>query len=389
MTSQLLSGLTGLGHTVEAIAPITEDVLRAGDPLGGRGDDIEVSRFVVPYLDNTSETPPSNDYRRCERQQIEELVTRSIERHKPDVLVIGRESFAEHVVDLACLHFIPSVLLVHGSTTFGILNGSYPAKLAERLLQRFREVDVVVTSAQHMQSTLAQLDVRNVEVIPNPVDLDRFHPDAASPGLRRALSVREDDLVVAHASNLKALKRPLDIVRAAEIALAEDNGLVFVILGDGPCRVELEEECAARHLRRRFRFAGWVAHERMPAAIASADIVVMPSAGEAQALVYLETQASGRALLASDIPAAREVIEHGRSGLLFDTGDIPGLAAAVLTAARDPELRTKLGRQARQRVWRHSLPRVAAAYAELLESVISRRPGDVTTQPAYALRRDS
>jgi glycosyltransferase involved in cell wall biosynthesis len=55
----------------------------------------------------------------------------------------------------------------------------------------------------------------------------------------------------------------------------------------------------------------------MPDYINLADIVVMPSAAETQALVYLETQACARLLLASDIPGAREVIVDGETGLLF------------------------------------------------------------------------
>ena len=107
----------------------------------------------------------------------------------------------------------------------------------------------------------------------------------------------------------------------------------------------------------------------MPELINASDIVVMPSAGEAQALVYLETAACGRTLIASDIAAARELIEHGENGLLFPTGDAAALADTILLAAGDPGLRARLGREARRRVEPHSLDRVVGAYAELLESL--------------------
>ena len=111
----------------------------------------------------------------------------------------------------------------------------------------------------------------------------------------------------------------------------------------------------------------------MPALLSCADIVVMPSAGEAQARVYLETQASGRTLLASDIAAAREVVEDGRTGLLFRTGDANHLAERLLEAARDPRLRERIGQQARERVAGHSLPRVAARYSELFRGLTDAR----------------
>jgi glycosyltransferase involved in cell wall biosynthesis len=107
----------------------------------------------------------------------------------------------------------------------------------------------------------------------------------------------------------------------------------------------------------------------MPEVLAAADMVVMPSSGEAQARVYLETQASERVLIASDIPAAREVISDGETGLLFRTGDATQLAARILSVARDPELRLRIGRQARERVAAHSLPAVVAAYSQVLGSL--------------------
>jgi glycosyltransferase involved in cell wall biosynthesis len=370
---QLLEGFAGLGHRIVAIAPITEDALR-DDPLATRDRGIHVARFVLPYLDISPDTPPSGDYRRLERNGIEQLVADAVARVGPELLFIGRESFAEHATDLARRYSLPSVLRLAGATTMGILNGSYPSALAARLLERFREVDVAVTSARHMQRTLARFGLPAVEVIPNPVDLERFRPTTGGSALRQELEIGDDAVVVAHLSNLKRLKRPLDIVNAAEIASREDDRLVFLVVGDGPCRAELRRACAERGLAARFRFPGWVDYERIPAFIGSADIVVMPSEGEAQARVYLETQASGRTLVASDIPGAREVIEEGKTGLLFRTGDAFDLASRILLAAGDPDLRARIGRNARRRVASHSLPRVVSAYSKLLGSLTRGGP---------------
>ena len=366
---QVVEGLAALGHPIEAIAPITEDLLRAGDPLANRSNGLEVARFVLPHLDTSPDTPQSDEYRRLERGETERLVAEAIHGFSPDVLFIGRESFAEHVVPLAREHSLPSVLRFAGATTLGILNGSYPEPHATRVLESFRQVDVAVTSAQHMRTALLGLGLGRVEVIPNPVDMERFRP-ATGAALRRELEIGDSDVVVAHVSNLKSLKRPLDFVNGAEIACRENNRLIFLVVGDGPARSDLQRACSERGLAHRFRFPGWVDYARIPAFINAADVVVMPSAGEAQARVYLETQASARTLVASDIAAAREVIEDGETGLLFRTGDVSDLADRILMAARDPELRLMIGRQARRRVSGHSLPRVVAAYSELLRSLV-------------------
>ena len=107
-----------------------------------------------------------------------------------------------------------------------------------------------------------------------------------------------------------------------------------------------------------------------------ADLVAMPSGSEGQALVHLEAQACARVLLASDIPAAREVIEPGRTGLLFPAGDVSALTDATLRAAHDPALRTLIGCQARERVRVHALPDTVATYEQTLAAVGHRLPLD-------------
>jgi glycosyltransferase involved in cell wall biosynthesis len=88
----------------------------------------------------------------------------------------------------------------------------------------------------------------------------------------------------------------------------------------------------------------------------------------------VETQACGRALLASNIPAAREVIADGETGLLFHPGDVADLTAKTLRLAAAPDLRAAMGRTARARVGRHGLDRAVEAYEGVLRGVIRRSP---------------
>jgi glycosyltransferase involved in cell wall biosynthesis len=99
----------------------------------------------------------------------------------------------------------------------------------------------------------------------------------------------------------------------------------------------------------------------------------MPSDFEGMARVYLEAQACGRALLASDIPAASEVIEDGLTGILYRRGDINELAKKIAILARDPIQRQTLGENARKQIEeRHSLDQIAAEYNHALSSVVEK-----------------
>jgi glycosyltransferase involved in cell wall biosynthesis len=113
----------------------------------------------------------------------------------------------------------------------------------------------------------------------------------------------------------------------------------------------------------------WVGHEAVPAYLNLADLVLMPSAAEAQALAYLEAQACARTLLASDIPAAREVVSDGKNGILFPSGDAGRLAEETLRAARDDRLRAAIGRASRESVRAHAVPRAVDAYERIIRGL--------------------
>ncbi len=368
--SQLLAALAGLGHSVRALAPITAEACQAGDIRSSRHPDIDVTRFPTQYFETCSYTPPPDWYRRREGEQVKEKLTTLIAADRPDIIFIGRETFTWHVPDLARAHSIPSILTVRGGVTFALFDGSYPEALARQILGEFRKVNRIVTQAQHMADGLRGLGLDTITVIPNAIDLRQFLPKPKSLSLLRELSIHNDEIVVMHVSNLKALKRPLDLVYSAERALRQNPKLVYVIVGDGQLRAAMEEACRQKRLSERFRFVGWVEYDSMPDYINLADLVIMPSEAESQARVYLETQACARLLLTSDIPAAREVVVDGETGILFRKGDIDDLTAKTLLAAGNPDLRAAIGRRALERVKCHSLDEAVAGHVATIEEVV-------------------
>jgi glycosyltransferase involved in cell wall biosynthesis len=96
---------------------------------------------------------------------------------------------------------------------------------------------------------------------------------------------------------------------------------------------------------------GWQAN--MKAVYARSHIVALPSMHEGVPTVLLEAAASGRPLVASDIPGCRAVIHHGENGLLVPVNDPAALADALETLARRPQLRERMGKAGRRLVEDH------------------------------------
>src|ERR1700722_8611996 len=112
---QLLASLAQIGHHVRAVAPITSDTVAEGDRFSRSHPAIELSRYLVPFFNTASNEPLSPDYQDAETSAIVRAFEMATSQRRPDVLIIGRESFAWRLPDLARTKNIPSMLLVQGA----------------------------------------------------------------------------------------------------------------------------------------------------------------------------------------------------------------------------------------------------------------------------------
>ncbi len=146
------------------------------------------------------------------------------------------------------------------------------------------------------------------------------------------------------------------------------DGYPLRIVGAGP------EEARLRALARDLpgvRFAGELSRDRVLGAMADAAFVVLPSRWhETFGLAAVEAMACGRAVVVPHPTALSDLVEPGRNGLLFDIGDVDGLARACRALAGDDALARELGEGARAHYAEHFTPeRCAEALEEILASV--------------------
>jgi glycosyltransferase involved in cell wall biosynthesis len=139
-------------------------------------------------------------------------------------------------------------------------------------------------------------------------------------------------------------------VDAARLLKAEGVALRAVIVGipdpDSPDRVPAEvlEAWSAEGI-----IEWWGLRDDMPAVIADASIVALPSYyREGVPKVLLEAAASGRPAVTTDMPGCREAVRDGYSGILVAPRDVPALAAALRRLLSDPALRETMGQNARR-----------------------------------------
>ncbi len=148
-------------------------------------------------------------------------------------------------------------------------------------------------------------------------------------------------------ANLRPVKG-LDVLLDAATRLSgEYADLVFQVAGEGEMRGPLEETARERGLGGRFQLLGLVSD--VPAFLGGLDVAVLCSRSEGMSNALLEYMAAGRAIVATAVGAAPDLIEDGVHGLLVPPGDAGRLADAIATLMRRPELARRLGEAARRR----------------------------------------
>ena len=118
-------------------------------------------------------------------------------------------------------------------------------------------------------------------------------------------------------------------------------------------------------------FLGRASDGDKAAALRTADVYVAPNTGgESFGIVLVEGMAAGAAVLASDIPAFRRVLEDGANGVLFANQDAGDLAVRLAALLDDPARRAQLRAAARRAVRRYDWSSVAGQVLRVYETVV-------------------
>jgi phosphatidyl-myo-inositol alpha-mannosyltransferase len=203
-------------------------------------------------------------------------------------------------------------------------------------------------------------------VIPNGVDVERFHPSV--PPIARWRDKNYDNILfVGRLDPRKGVQLLIDAM--PEVVERTRGRARLLLVGDSYLRLKYQSSVSAA-MRRHIHFIGHVPSHELPSWYATGDVFVSPAtANESFGIVLLEAMATGRAVVASDIPGYRTVVTPDVNGLTFPPGDRAALARTLSRIVSDPERRIVLGARGRTRALEFAWPRVTdrleAVYREV------------------------
>lgn len=249
-------------------------------------------------------------------------------------------------------------------------------RIAERRLARVS--DRLVGVSQATVDDLVRLRIAEPDkfrVIPVGLDLRRFADadEAAGAAFRKRIGVDGDEVLLTYVGRLVPIKH-VDVALRA-LAHAREAGVParLAIVGDGECRPALERLTAELGLGGTVSFVGYM-QDASPAA-AAADVAVLSSNNEGTPVSLIEASAAGVPAVATAVGGVPDVVADGETGLLVRREDEKALAEAIGRLARDPELRARLGANARQHVLeRFSSERLVRDIEALYRELLACRP---------------
>jgi glycosyltransferase involved in cell wall biosynthesis len=211
-------------------------------------------------------------------------------------------------------------------------------------------------------------------VIHNGVNHERYCADPAVRGrVRQELGVGDDEFCIGSVGNLTPVKDHMTELRALAEFAKTAGPWRFVLIGDGPERASLQTFVDSHpEWKGRVVFTGLT--RRVPELLNAMDVFTLPSVTEGICNSLLEAMATGLPVIATDTGGNPEVVVDGTCGFLFPIGDHRQLANRLLTLYRDCKLRSRLGRQAVERMrTEFSFASMVSRYEHLYRSVQSVR----------------
>jgi glycogen synthase len=210
-----------------------------------------------------------------------------------------------------------------------------------------------------------------VRVVGNGIDDTALAREAA-----RRRAVNKCPLVL-YSGRFVDRKGIRELLQAIPFVLERMPGARFVLAGGYGGGAEIERTWLIDVLlpyRDKVHFTGWLTPAEMAHWYSVADILVVPSWYEPFGMVVLEGMLYGVAIAASDVGGPAEILEHGRTGLLFPPQNAHALADAVLRLAGNPQLRHRIAlagaRNVRRRwLWPRLVEKMRAVYDELMPGV--------------------
>ena len=190
---------------------------------------------------------------------------------------------------------------------------------------------ITAVSANLREETFNSFTIeKDIHVIPNFVDIKRFHHTDKNH-FKQMLAPGGEHILV-HVSNFRPVKRVLDVIKIFQ-KIQETTPSKLLMIGDGPDRQKSEDLARNLGLYDDIRFLG--KQEEISEILSISDLFLLPSETESFGLSALEAMACGVPVISTNAGGLPEININGKTGYLSNVGDIEEMSANALSILND------------------------------------------------------
>jgi glycosyltransferase involved in cell wall biosynthesis len=276
---------------------------------------------------------------------------------RADVLhIMANSGWSWHLVAapaiwIARMRGAPTVVNYRGGEA-----ATFLARSAKLIRHTLRRADVLAVPSGFLNEVFGRFGMRS-EIVPNIIDLERFHPAA------EATRPNAPHFIVAR--NLEAIYDIPTALRAFALVREEVPAARMTIAGTGPDRAELEKLCATLDMSGSVTFSGRLERDEMARLYRVATAVVNPSRVDNMPNSVLEAMASGVPVVSTNVGGVPFVLRDGVTGLLVNAGDHVAMAHAMRRILDEEALTARLRGAALADVQQYAWPRVRERWADV------------------------
>jgi len=340
---EMVAAFRQLGHRVRIVSPVGEEINRPG----GKAGKLEKIKKKIPRV-----------FFECAEIGYTLVgffkIARAIFHRRPDFIYERYITFNGAGILASWVFRIPLILEVNAPLALERSRQPdeklYLAPLAF-CMESFicRHATHVVCVSTPLKAYLVDKGVNpaHCHVLPNGVNHATFDPAlfAQREEVRRELGVGSDTCVVAFSGIMRPWHRIDMLVDAFSRLRREKNSCFLLIIGDGPIRREIEERLLETVGAHDFRITGRVPHQAVARFLCGSDCAVSPDATfYASPMKIIEYMALKKAVVAPAMDNIRDIIEDGRTGVLFTPRSTDDLEAKLRQIVTDASLRERIGK---------------------------------------------
>ena len=262
---------------------------------------------------------------------------------------------------------LPIVTTLHGTDITLVGSHPYYKNAVEFSINNSDAVTSV--SKDLMRDTLSFFNIKkNIEVIPNFVDLEKYIH--VHENCNRGVLANEDEKIITHISNFRKVKRIDDVINSFNLINKEINSKL-ILLGDGPERIKAEKLCDELNLNEKVLFLG--ASNETAKILCLSDVFILASTTESFGLVALEAMASSVPVVSTNSGGLPEVNKNGFSGYLSDVGDINTMAKNAIKILKDSTKLINFKKNAKQQANKFDVHNIVPHYEDIYKRTLSKQ----------------